>query len=226
LKEVIMNGVRTSKATALLVLLAGALLVVALTPASALAAWQDAQAGIADPFGTGVVPFLNVSVSNHASNDTSHVTTVQFSDDGESWYAEPYTGQPCDWVLGGESGHKRLFVRFGAADGSVSPVVEAAIDVDTAGPVTLARSARPASGGRTAVSYTVRDAGSSRVDATLVVKGKGVNRRYELGRVATGGRHALVRLGLRKGTYTWRVQATDLAGRDQVRQVAGILVLR
>ena len=194
-----MNGVRTTKATALLGLLAGALLVIALAPASALAAWQDTQAAIDDPLGTGVVPFLNVSVTNHASNDTSHVTTIQFSDDGESWYTEPYTGQACDWVLGGESGHKRLFVRFGAADGSVSPVLQAVIDVDTAGPVTLARSARPASGGRTALSYTVRDAGSSHVDATLVVKGKGVTKRFELGRVATGNRHALVKLGLRKG---------------------------
>ena len=70
-----MNGVRTTKATALLVLLVGALLVIALTPASALAAWTDARASIVDPLGTGVVPFLNVGVTNHASNDTSHVTT-------------------------------------------------------------------------------------------------------------------------------------------------------
>ncbi len=39
-----MNGVRTTKATALLVLLAGALFVIALAPASALAAWTDARA--------------------------------------------------------------------------------------------------------------------------------------------------------------------------------------
>jgi hypothetical protein len=226
LKEVIMSGVRTTKATALAVLFAGALLVIALTPASALAAWTDTEAGIVDPLGNGVVPFLNVGVTNHASNDSSHVTTVQFSDDGQSWYAEPYTGQACDWVLGGESGHKELFVRFGAADGSVSPVVTAAIDVDTAGPVTLARSVRAAAGGRTALCYAVKDNGSPGVDATLVVKGRGVTRRVELGRVTTGAHRALIRLGLRKGKYTWRVLATDLAGRDQVRQVAGTLVLR
>ena len=221
-----MNGVRTTKATALLVLLVGALLVIALTPASALAAWTDARARIVDPLGTGVVPFLNVGVTNHASNDTAYVTSVQFSDDGQSWYAEPYTGQSCDWVLGGASGHKELFVRFGASDGSVSPVVTATIDVDTAGPVTLARSARAASGGRTALRYAVKDSGSSRVDVTLVVKGKGLTRRVELGRVTTGGHRALVKLGLRKGRYTWRVLATDLAGRDQARQVAGTLVVR
>jgi hypothetical protein len=221
-----MNGVRTTKATALLVLMVGAVLVIALTPANALAAWTDARASIVDPLGTGVVPFLNVGVTNHASNDSSLVTTVQFSDDGQSWYADSYTGRPCDWVLGGESGHKELFVRFGAADGSASPVVTATIDVDTAGPVTLARSARPASGGRIAVRYVVKDAGSSRVDAILVVKGNGTTRRVELGRVTTGGHRALVKLGLREGRYTWRVLATDLAGRDQVRQVTGTLVIR
>jgi hypothetical protein len=221
-----MNGVRTTRARMLLVLLAGALLVIAFTPASALAVWKDAQASIADPLGTGVVPLLNVSVTNHASNDTSHVTTVQFSDDGAAWYAQPYTGQACDWVLGGESGHKQLFVRFGAVDGTVSPVVTAVIDVDTTGPVTQARTARRASGGRTALRYSVSDAGSSQVDAVLVVKGGGVTRRFELGRVKTGGQRALVRLGLRPGAYTWRVQATDLAGRAQVRQVAGRLVIR
>jgi hypothetical protein len=226
LEEATMSGVRTTKATALLVLVTGALLVIALTPAVASAAWVDARASIVDPLGTGIVPFLNVSVANHAVNDSSHVATVQFSDDGSSWYAEPYTGRPCDWVLGGVSGHKQLFVRFGAADGSVSPVVTATIGVDTTGPVTQARSARRASGGGTALRYFVRDAGSSLVDAVLVVKGKGVTRRVDLGRVKTGARRALVRLGLRAGTYTWRVEATDLAGRDQVRQTAGRLTIR
>jgi hypothetical protein len=226
LGEVNMNGVRTTKATALLVLLVGALLVIALAPASALAGWTDARASIVDPRGTGVVPFLNVGVTNHASSDSSHVTTVQFSDDGQSWYAEPYTGRSCDWVLGGGSGHKELLVRFGAADGSVSPVVTATIDVDTAGPVTLARSARAAKGGRTSLRYVVRDTGSPRVDVVVVVRGKGATRRVELGRVTTGAHRALIRLGLPGGRYTWRVLATDLAGREQVRQVAGTLVLR
>jgi hypothetical protein len=179
-----------------------------------------------DPLGTGVVPFLNVSVANHARNDSSYVTTVQFSDDAQAWYTQPYSGRACDWVLTGESGHKELYVRFGAADGSVSPVVVATIDVDTAGPVTRARSATPASGRRTAVRYTVRDAGSASVDATLVVRGRGGSRRLDLGRVATGDHHALVRLGLPAGAYTWRVDATDLAGRSQVRQAAGRLVIR
>ena len=47
-----MNGVWTTKATALLVLFVGALVAVALTPASALAAWTDARASIVDPLGT------------------------------------------------------------------------------------------------------------------------------------------------------------------------------
>jgi hypothetical protein len=219
-----MSGARTARAGALLALLTGALLLFALIPTSALAAWGDVQASIADPLGTGVVPLLNVTVANHAANDASPVTTVQFSDDGQSWYAVAYTGQPADWVLGGESGHKDLLVRFGSADGGVSPVVTASIDVDTTGPVTVARSARRATGGRTALRFSIRDAGSDAVDATLVVKGSGQARRFDLGRVRTGGGHALV--SLPKGSYTWRVQATDLAGRAQVSQTTARLIVR
>ena len=90
----------------------------------------------------------------------------------------------------------------------------------------MARSAAPAAGGRTALRYTVSDRYSSHVDAALVVRGGGVTRRFDLGRVAVGSRTARLRLGLRTGTYSWRVQATDLAGRSQVRQVAGTLVVR
>ena len=219
-----MGGARTARAGALLALLTGAVLLFALIPASAFAAWSGVQASIADPLGTGVVPLLNVKVANHATNDASAVTTVQFSDDGQSWYAVAYTGQPADWVLGGESGHKDLLVRFGSADGGVSPGVTASIDVDTTGPVTVARSSRKAPGGRTALDFSVRDAGSKSVDATLVVKGTGQTRRFDLGRVSTGGGHALVRLP--NGSYTWRVQATDLAGRAQVKQTTARLVIR
>jgi len=219
-----MSGARTVRAGALLALLAGALLLFALVPASASAAWKDVQASVVDPLGTGVVPLLNVKVANHAVNDASTVTTVQFSDDGQSWYAAPYTGQPCDWVLAGESGHKDLLVRFGSADGDVSPVVTASITVDTIGPVTVARAARRAGGGRTALCFSITDPGSGSVDATVVVKGSGQTRRYTLGRVGTGPGTALVKLP--EGTYTWRVDATDLAGRAQVRQTNGKLVVR
>jgi hypothetical protein len=206
-------------------LLAAALLVLALAPSSALAAWTSAEAHIVDARGTGVVPLLNVSVANHADNDTSPVTTVQFSDDGEDWYLLPYTGEPCTWALGGEAGRRTLTVRFGAADGSVSEVVRASIRVDTTGPVTLARSAAPAGAGRTAFRFVVRDSGSPRVTARLVVRGKGLVKRYGLGSVRTGARTAVRRLRLPAGTYRWRVEATDLAGWAQERQRAGKLVV-
>ena len=207
-------------------LVAGVLLALALAPASALAAWTGAEARIVDPLGTGVVPLLNVSVANHATNDASPVTTVQFSDDGIEWYAMPYTGRPCDWVLGGEAGHKTLAVRFGAADGTVSPVVTAAIDVDTAGPVTVARSAALAGAGRTAFRFVVRDAGSPRVTAGIVVRGHGIAKRFALGSVRTGSRAALVKLRLPAGSYRWHVAATDLAGWVQERQTVGTLVIK
>lgn len=219
-----MSGAGTARVGALLTLLAGTLLLLALVPGSAFAAWQDVSAGIVDPLGTGVVPLLNVEVANHAVNDASPVTTVQFSDDGSSWYAVPYTGQPCAWVFGGAAGHKALQVRFGSADGQVSPVVTTSIDVDTSGPVTVARTSLPGSGGSVTLRFSVRDTGSTAVDATVLVKGKGATRRFALGRVRTGSGSASVRLP--KGSYTWSVQATDLAGREQVRQTIGRLVVR
>lgn len=221
-----MGGARTTRTWVLVSLFAGLLLALALAPASALAAWTRAEAHIVDPLGTGVVPLLNVSVANRAANDASPVATVQFSDDGVSWYAMPYTGEPCDWVLGGESGRKTLAVRFGAADGSVSPVVTAAIGVDTAGPVTHARSAATVRTGRTAFKFVIHDAGSSRVTASILLRGRGLTRRIGLGSVRTGSRAALVRLRLPAGSYRWRVSAVDLAGWAQERQTAGTLLIR
>jgi hypothetical protein len=221
-----MSGARTTRLGVLLVLLAGALLAIALTPAVARAAWTDARASIVDRLGEGCVPLLNVSIANQASNDSSSVTTVQLSDDGREWYAMPYTGQACDWVLGGESGHRTVSVRFGAADGTVSPIVQAAIDVDTVGPTTIARGARAAGEGRTALTFSVRDPFSRHVTACVVVRGHGLTRRVCLGKVRVGCRVALVRLGLPAGSYRWRVEATDLAGRVQERQVAGTLAIK
>ncbi len=221
-----MGCARTARTGVLVSLVAGVLLMLALAPASARAGWTGAQARIVDPLGTGVVPLLNVSVANHATNDASPVTTVQISDDGKDWYAMPYTGEPFDWVLGGESGHKRLAVRFGAADGSVSPVVTATIGVDTTGPVTLARSAARAGAGRVAFRFVIRDAGSPRVTAGIVVRGSGLVRRLALGSVRTGAHSALIKLRLPAGSYRWQVAATDLAGREQERQTAGRLDIK
>jgi hypothetical protein len=221
-----MGDARKARAGVLVALLGGVLLVLALAPAVAQASWTGAQATIVDPQGTGVVPLLNVSVVNHATNDTSVVTTVQLSEDGQDWYAVPYTGEPCDWVLGGESGHKSLLVRFGAEDGSTSPVVKTGIDVDTTGPVTVAGSVARATAGRRAFRYVIRDAGSPRVFATIVVRGHGVARRYDLGKVLTGTCKAVLRLRLPAGSYSWRVEAVDLAGWEQERQAPGAFTVK
>jgi len=221
-----MGGALTARTGVLVALLAGVLLLLALAPAAALAAWTSADARIVDPLGTGVVPLLNVSVTNHAGNDAAAVTSIQLSDDGQDWYAMPYTGEPCDWVLGGESGAKTLLVRFGASDGSVSPVISSSIVVDTTGPVTVADSVSGASAGRSTFRFAVRDAGSQSVTATIVVRGRGFTKRYPLGQVRTGSRKALVRLALPAGSYSWRVQATDLAGWPQERQAPGAFMIK
>jgi hypothetical protein len=221
-----MGGAGTARTGLLVLLLAGVLLLLALTPAVALAAWTGADANIIDPEGTGVVPLLNVSVANHASNDSAAVTTVQFSEDGQDWYVCPYTGASCDWVLGGESGQKTLLVRFGAEDGTVSPVITTGITVDTAGPVTAAGVVTRAGAGRRAFRFVVRDAGSARVHATIVVRGHGAARRYDLGKVSTGAGKALLKLRLPAGSYSWRVEATDLAGWVQERQTPGVFTVK
>jgi hypothetical protein len=116
-------------------------------------------------------------------------------------------------------------VRFGAADGSVSPVFSTGITVDTAGPVTSARSVTRAGAGRRVFRFVVRDAGSARVSATIVVRGRGLQRRYELGAIPTGHGMALLKLRLPSGSYRWRVQATDLAGWEQDRQDPGAFTI-
>ena len=117
-------------------------------------------------------------------------------------------------------------MRFGAADGSVSQVVQTSIRVDTAGPVTRARKAARAGAGRTAFRFVVRDSGSPRVTARVVVRGGGLVKRYELGKVRTGVRTAVLKVRLPAGMYRWRVQATDLAGWAQERWTAGTLVVK
>ena len=217
-----MGGARKARTGVLVSLLVGVLLVLALTPAVALASWTGARASIVDPRGTGVVPLLNVSVINHAVNDAAAVTTVQFSEDGQDWYAVPYTGQPCAWVLGGESGHKTLLVRFGAADRSVSPVVTTAIRVDAAGPVTSARSVTRTRACRSAFRFVVRDAGSTRVRTS----GRGPGSAPSGRPFRTVSGRAVLKLRLPSGSYRWRVEATDLAGWEQDRQAPGAFTIK
>ena len=57
--------------------------------------------------------------------------------------------------------------------------------------------------------------------ATIVVRGHGAARRYELGKVPTGTGKAVLRLRLPSGSYSWRVEAVDLAGWEQERQAPG-----
>ena len=174
----------------LVALLAGILLLLALPPASP--GRLDRRAGgHRRSVGTGVVPLLNVSVANHATNDSIHVTTVQFSDDGR-------TGTRCRTPASRATGcsaaspaTRRWLVRFGAADGSVSPIVKAAIDVDTAGPVDAGRGPVTRAGaGRH--GFPVRGPRRRLAAASppaIVVRGqRRSTRRSALGNVRTGSR--------------------------------------
>lgn len=222
-----MQGTGAAKAGVLLALVASAFLFIVMTPPAAQAAWVSAGARIVDPYKTGYVSLLNVRVVNQAVNDSAAVTEVQFSDDGVDWLAAPYTGQAQDWVLGGESGAKILYVRFSAADGSLSPVVTTGITVDTRGPRTTAlRAVRVATGTSAAFRYAVADQASPKVKATLVIRGSGVKKTVSLGWVRTGSHGASFRLDLPAGTYRWSVQAMDLAHWAQEKQVSQTLVVK
>jgi len=211
----------------LITLLLGVLLVMALAPSSARAAWRSADAHILDSGGTGFVPVLNVRVANRAANDSAAVIAVEISDDGVAWYSMPYTGQAQDWVLAGAAGRKALFVRFAAADGTLSPIIRAGITVDTTGPSAVAlRSVHAGAGGVAGFRFTLRDDQSPRVHARLLVRGGGIRRCLDLGAVRTGTHLARVALRVPRGTYRWSILATDLAGWTQEKQVSRMLVVK
>lgn len=222
-----MHGTGATRAGVLLALLVGTLLLTVMTPSIALAAWSSAGARIVDPYETGYVSLLNVRVANQAVNDSAVVTEVQFSDDGVDWLSTPYTGRAQDWVLAGESGAKTLYVRFAAADGSFSPVVETGITVDTRGPRTKAlRAVRAAAGTLAVFRYAIADQASPKVKATLVIRGAGVKKTVPLGWVRTGAHGASVKLDLPAGSYRWSVQAMDLAHWAQEKKVPQTLVVK
>jgi hypothetical protein len=222
-----MQETAAARAGVVLALLAGVLLLSVMTPSAARAAWKGADARIVDPYGTGYVSLLNVRVANHAVNDSAAITEVQFSDDGDDWLGAPYTGQAQDWVLGGESGAKTLYVRFAAADGSLSPVVEACTTVDTQGPRTRAvRAVRAAAGTWATFRYVVADRVSPRVMAVLVIRGAGVKKTVPLGWVRTGTHSVSLKLDLPAGTYRWSVGAMDLAHWVQEKKVSQTLMVK
>lgn len=222
-----MQTIARSRAMVLLAMVSGVLLMIVMAPAAAHAAWKTTDAHITDPNGTGYVSLLNVSVVNQAVNDSAAVTEVQLSDDGLDWYPMVYTGAPQNWVLAGVSGAKTLYVRFAAADGTLSPVIATHINVDTQGPVTRALGAvRSVEGAATKFRYSVSDPCSPKVKATLVVTGNGLRRTVPLGWVRTGVRGAAARLGLPDGRYQWSVRAVNLASWRQQRQVSDTLVVR
>jgi hypothetical protein len=226
-EEATMLGVKATRVTVLLALFVGTALLIVMAPASAHATWTSADAHIADPNGTGYVSLLNVTVVNHALNDSATVTDVQLSDDGVSWYSMPYTGAPQDWVLYGDSGAKTLYVRFAAADGTLSPVVETHITVDTEGPVTRALHATAkAHGSRVAFCYAATDQMSPTVRADLIIKGARLHKTVALGWVRTGTHRVVTSIKLPRGHYRWWVRAVNLAFWAQQRKTSSSLIVK
>jgi len=216
---------RATYAASLLVLL---LCAAALLPAMARADWVSTDAHVVDTYGTGYVNLLNVQVAAVAANDSTPVTTVEFSDDGEQWSCAPYTGAPLPWVLSGESGPKTLFVRFAAQDGSLSAPLQAAINVDTVPPRTAALNAvRCRRGASATFRFSALDPASPRVEADLVISRRGhAVKTFRLGWITVGSSQTSLRLKVPRGRYTWCVQAMDLAHWAQDQALPQRLVVR
>jgi hypothetical protein len=218
----------TRRTAIIFALLAFIALTAALLPAVARADWLRADAHVSDPFGTGYVNLLNVQVDAVAENDSTPVTDVLFSDDGDQWSSVPYSGASLPWVLSGEWGAKTLFVRFAGQDGSLSPIVQAAINVDTVPPRTVATNAVHCRRGAAATfRFTVADEASPRVRVELVIVRSGKKTDVtKLGWMDVGAHAVPLRVKLPRGAYTWKVRAMDLAhwAEDQAKPAS--LVVR
>lgn len=221
-----MRATKSQRGAILSGFVAAALMLLVLLPPAALASWTTTDVRIADPYGTGYVGLLNVTVVATAANDAADVTGLELSDDGTHWFTMPYTGERESWVLGGESGGKTLYARFVAADGSVSPVCQAGIIVDTEPPVTQALTASAPRGHRASFTFLLGDEVSKLVKARLVVRGHGRTESFPLGWLSVGQRTARVRLGLPAGRYTWSVKGIDQAHWSQSRSTTGTVVVK
>ena len=107
--------------------------------------------------------------------------------------------------------------------------VSVSTTLDTHGPVTAARDAVVRRGKMATVRFKVRDNLSATAEVTLVVK----NRAGKVVKTVCAGAKATNTLvgksfkaDLRRGRYTVRVMAGDLAGNWQRRAAAGVLVVR
>ena len=104
-------------------------------------------------------------------------------------------------------------MRFAGQDGSLSPIVQTGIVVDTTPPRTRALAGvRCARGSRATFSFTATDTVSPRVRAEIqVLRGDRAVAVYDLGWIAVGSHQVSLPVKLANGAYTWRVQAMDLA---------------
>jgi len=101
--------------------------------------------------------------------------------------------------------------------------------LDTHGPVTVARDVIVRRGKAATVRFRVHDDLSATADVTLVVRNRAgkVVKTVGVGAKPTNkvvGKRFMA--DLRRGRYTVRVMASDLAGNRQRRAAAGVLVVR
>ncbi len=159
-----------------------------------------------------------------ASDALSGVESIEYSTDGgDSWT----DGNAL--VVSGEGESEALY-RASDHAGNRSAAETALVRIDRRAPTTTANRATVRYRGTVALRYRISDAlpGSGQAVARLEIrKGAKIVKRIPLGRVAANKALSYrFKATLKRGSYTWCVQATDLAGNRASRVKAEKLTIK
>jgi beta propeller repeat protein len=164
-------------------------------------------------------------------HDLGIFTDVRFSlDNGATWTEwQPYENVD-ELQLPDGDGAKTISIQFKTEDGTETPVIALTVYVDSHGPKTVAPVAAHATrGGSGLIRFQVKDALSPKADVSVQIRdhaGK-VVKVVHFGKLPTN--RPLARkwtCHLRRGTYHYRVLATDLAGNHQTKVGVNTLIVR
>jgi hypothetical protein len=126
------------------------------------------------------------------------------------------------------NGHHVVYFRSRDQAGNVELWQRTSFEIDTVAPATRAGAAVAVNRGRRAsFSFRVKEAGGTATASIRIYKGSALRKTIALGRVrANKTQIRSWRCTLPKGTYRWRVFATDAAGNDSVQMTWAKLTVR
>jgi hypothetical protein len=152
----------------------------------------------------------NVNLTLSASDATSGVAQMSFSDDGSNWSAwEAYTTSKA-WALASGDGSKTVYVRYKDNAGNVSTPVSDTIILDTAPPSSSMVALPSVSPGTFSLAWSASDAtsGVANYDLQVRVGATGTWTTVLTGTTTLSATYS----GTNGNTYYFRVRATDAAG--------------